>query len=62
MDFKVRVKLVASIPILGPKVVEGVPFSLSILNNANPVAIVAPYLLASSLYILEIACQVALKT
>ena len=32
-------KLVGSIPILGPKLVEGVP-SESMLNNANPIAMV----------------------
>src|SRR5690606_11535488 len=54
-------RLVGSIPILGANAVEGVP-SLSILNKVKPKAIVAPYLEASSLYILATACHVALKT
>src|SRR5690606_21378506 len=55
--FKVRVKLVGSIPKRGAKAVEGVP-SLSIFNKAYPSAMLAPYCEASSLYIRAMACQV----
>src|SRR5690606_41278571 len=61
IDFKVLVRLVGSIPILGANAVEGVP-SLSILNKVKPKAIVAPYLEASSLYILPTSCIVVFKT
>jgi hypothetical protein len=55
-----RERLVGSIPILGPRVVDGVP-SASILRSANPVAIVESNLLASLLYILLTNCHVDLN-
>jgi hypothetical protein len=59
--FKVLDKLVDSTPILGPKAVDGVPLSGSILNKAKPVAMLLPFLFASSLYILVTAIQVDLN-
>ena len=61
MVFNSLDRLVDSMPILGPKVVEGVPFE-SILNKAKPVAIVESNLLASLLYILLTKFQVERKT
>ena len=55
-----RERLVGSIPIFGPSVVEGVP-SASMLRRANPVAIVESNLLASLLYILLTICHVERK-
>src|SRR5690606_12453782 len=60
--FKILERLVPSIPIFGPNVVDEDPDSGSILNKVNPMAMVLCSLAASSLYILATACQVALNT
>src|SRR5690606_10927664 len=60
--FKILERLVPSMPIFGPNVVEDDPDSGSILNKVKPMAIVLCSLAASSLYIFATACQVALST
>jgi DNA-binding MarR family transcriptional regulator len=60
MPFRLRVRLRDSIPIFGPNCVDSVPF-FSIFNIVKAFDVVALWLLAKSLYSLEILCHVHRK-